>query len=517
MTDAPLEARSSVHRLRGWYRRVPAHRRVGVGAFLVTLIAVLARNWWIVSSGRVEDGDFAVNSILIDSARHGQLLIGNYSRVGFNHPGPALLYVQAISQVVFHDLLGVVPRAFNAHVLGVVVFYSAIIGVSAAMVVRRTRLVAAGLLVPLAALSLAVIQPGSLVSTWFPDIYIWPFLLTTIAIASVASGEPRDLPFALAGIGFLVHGHVSFVVFAAGFGLFLAVVLVRAARRDSVTVPRRTIWISAGVVALFVLPVLLNIVLHWPGELDDYWRYSRSSEAGGHSAPDVLRFVGRYWSAGAMGALLAVSLVGATVVVASDTRPRDARRFMTATLVVVGLVTALTIFYAARGVDDLSYRYVAEFYLTAPIMVAMTVGIGLLARNRTFHRSTVVACCLLGVVLFAQPEQRAVYPGAPWVLPAERFLDAEVPDGTMRVMRFSLDVWPAVAGIVEESRRNGDPICIEEVQYGFLFSNALVCDVAERSGGVVIVASLPPATTDLPIGASEFEGATVNLVVLPRT
>ena len=140
--------------------------------------------------------------------------------MGFNHPGPALLYVQAISQLVFHDALGLVPRAFNAHVLGVVLFYSSIIGVSAAIVARRTGLATAGFLLPLAALSLAVIQPGSLASTWFPDIYIWPFLLATIAIASVASGEPRDLPLALAGIGFLVHGHVSFLVFAGGFGLF---------------------------------------------------------------------------------------------------------------------------------------------------------------------------------------------------------------------------------------------------------------------------------------------------------
>ena len=84
-------------------------------------------------------------------------------------------------------------------------------------------------------------------------------------------------------------------------------------------------------------------------------------------------------------------------------------------------------------------------------------------------------------------------------------------------MRFSLDVWPAVAGIVEESRRNGDPICIEEVGYGFLFSNAMVCDASQRAAGVVVVATSPSAQADLPIGASEFDGDNVTLVVLPRS
>jgi hypothetical protein len=42
-----------------------------------------------------EDFDAGANSILIQQAMRFTLLIGNYSREGFNHPGPAYMYVQA--------------------------------------------------------------------------------------------------------------------------------------------------------------------------------------------------------------------------------------------------------------------------------------------------------------------------------------------------------------------------------------------------------------------------------------
>jgi hypothetical protein len=57
-------------------------------------------------------------SIQVEQARRFALLVGNYSREKFNHPGPAFLYVQAWGEDLFYGLLRVVPAAWNGEVVG---------------------------------------------------------------------------------------------------------------------------------------------------------------------------------------------------------------------------------------------------------------------------------------------------------------------------------------------------------------------------------------------------------------
>ena len=79
-----------------------------------SLLVFLVRNPFLFSKKMYAWGDFAANAFLIDRALHWRLLVGNYSRVGFHRPGPALLYVQAWSQWLFYNVLGVVPTPYNA-------------------------------------------------------------------------------------------------------------------------------------------------------------------------------------------------------------------------------------------------------------------------------------------------------------------------------------------------------------------------------------------------------------------
>jgi hypothetical protein len=45
----------------------------------------------------------------------------------------------------------------------------------------------------------------------------------------------------------------------------------------------RAHWIAfAAVIGLFLLPIVLNLVLHFPGEFDEYRDYATSYQAGGH-------------------------------------------------------------------------------------------------------------------------------------------------------------------------------------------------------------------------------------------
>ena len=85
VTAGAGHAPASAARLRPWV----------VAASAVALVAVLCvRNRFLFTTRLYEDADMGANSILIEQARHFTLLVGNYSRDHFHHPGPAYMYVQ---------------------------------------------------------------------------------------------------------------------------------------------------------------------------------------------------------------------------------------------------------------------------------------------------------------------------------------------------------------------------------------------------------------------------------------
>src|SRR5262249_39046342 len=106
---------------------------VFAGTTLFFAALLLARNHDLFSRVIYEDGDPAANTILIREAKHFRLLVGNYSRMGFNHPGPGLLYVAAFCEILLHDLVPLVPTPHNAHMVAALLLNALLCGLSLAM------------------------------------------------------------------------------------------------------------------------------------------------------------------------------------------------------------------------------------------------------------------------------------------------------------------------------------------------------------------------------------------------
>ena len=129
-------------RLPGPSPRRTAERRpwwIWAAPFALVLAVLVVRSRFLFTVSFYEQGDAGANSILIQQAMHGTLLIGNYSREGFNHPGPAYMYVQAAGQWLFLYLLHLVPTAWNAHVLAVFTLNSAFVAMVTGIVYGWTR------------------------------------------------------------------------------------------------------------------------------------------------------------------------------------------------------------------------------------------------------------------------------------------------------------------------------------------------------------------------------------------
>ena len=316
-----------------------------------------------------------------------------------------------------------------------------------------------------------------------------------------------------------MHGHVSFALFAVGFVVVTAILVIRA-RREGEQIERRTIVLSGVTVAVFALPIVVNLIVNFPGEIDDYWRYSRGGDAGSHSIGQVVRFLAQYWSADSLGAVVALGLVLAVALATGILPDSSTRRYARALIGVVALVTVLTFTYAYRGVDDLSFRYVAEFYLTAPVVTAFVVCIVGCSVIRAHPRGFLAAGCavvVLTIVLATRPGVIAQYGGANWIRQADHEIDQAVaaidsaPDVT-RVYRFDLSAWPSAAGLVEQSRRDGEPVCIDEPRFAFLFTEDMICTASERQSGVLVVPAVPGgvvASSELPQRVVFSNGSTV--------
>ena len=256
-----------------------------------------------------------------------------------------------------------------------------------------------------------------------PYVYFAPFVAFLVAGASVASGNTRFLwVLALAG-GLLVHGHVEFVVFVPIMTLVALVAGARPVARHA-GVDRRApgaLDAFAAVLGLFLFPIVLNLVLHYPGEFDEYWDYATSNQAGGHSFSAAIDYVLSFWSGDADGGLvLPLVLVGTAVLLAVNTRRSETRRFLLAALSMVALATAIFVYYASRGIDDLHSAYIGYFYWAAPLVVLFVVVAGLaplLPRGTPWTWGALALCTLVVVAAIRGDGLVNPYHGEP-TLPA---------------------------------------------------------------------------------------------------
>lgn len=232
-----------------------------------------------------EDGDFALNALQIERAKHLNEFYGNYSRFHFNHPGPAFFYVYAAGESILHDWLQVVPTPHNAHAIAgtalQVLFFALALGVAAQWIRSRWFL-------PLALAAGAVhfgLAREAFVSIWPPHVLLMPFLCFLVAGASVAAGRARHLPLMVVCGCFLVHGHVAQPLMVGVLFLIAYVLLWRTQRATAHASARpwqtnpAPHWIAAACIAVFSVPFVVDLALGTDSNFYEIVQFSLAKKA----------------------------------------------------------------------------------------------------------------------------------------------------------------------------------------------------------------------------------------------
>jgi hypothetical protein len=507
--DGPKASVGSTGRRPWWVWAVPF-------TFLFALLCV--RNRFLFTTRLYEQGDAGANSILIEQAKHFTLLIGNYSREGFNHPGPAYMYVQALGEYLSSDALHVVPTAWNAHMLSVFALDSAFAALAVGVVYGWTRSLRGAATCFAVFIAFAVAYPPIVNSDWMPYMYVPTYVVFVIAAGSVVAGRFQDAwIFALTG-WFLIHGQACFLFFVPVLTLAVLAAVLWPHRRTlrasagSFFREQRRVWVPVAVIsAVFAFPIVLNLVLHWPGDFGKYISYGSSAQAGGHSLHQIVLYALWFWWPHRYAWLAPVLLYPLALAVTYWLSRGPMRRFLVA-LLAINVVSSLAFgVYAAVGIDDLSEYYIGYFYWSAPLVTVLVVvlgaaeairrrpdtpgargtqgargGAGSVIAWRAFTLSTasaVLAAAAGFVVLAVIPGTHANTKDIDESLPrVVATLAARAPGQTI-VLHIEHPAWVATTGFLVQAERSGVKACVDDPRWTFMMTKQFICTPAQAASG----------------------------------
>lgn len=443
--------------------------------------------------------DFAANDLLILEAKSLALLHGNYSRVGFYHPGPFFFQLMAIFETVLHDWTRIVHSPVAAAIVAGLfinaVALATLYGTFVRYFGKRWEAVLAAVITTVVAclvIDTNQFYNGQLFfeTSWPPFLYMAAALLLQAGITGLAAGARSGLPLTTAALMMLIHGHASFIGLAPMIVLSLAVcfmvqrrrqgaIAVAGAVRSYVAANSLPILVSVGIVLLFAFPILLNTLRNWPGEIPKYFSFAGERET--RPVADILRYWGRFmhWSLLAIPACLLMSYA----------EKRAAPRRLVVLLLVAVVPAAM--FYSLRGLDTLEYKY-PLFWVGPTIGAAVAVAAIELLRcaPRPVYRRGVLAFWVLFVVFgFSQFKPRGIFEYMP-----ENEVSASVQ--TLRTMRTANEpvaievdtghVIPIVYAITlaaVDKRLGGQGFCVMPASWNIAYSERYKCDASRDPAG----------------------------------
>lgn len=382
---------------------------------LLLALAIMASTWAVIATPNLELGDFAANSLLIQDAKSLGLYTGNYSRVGFNHPGPAILYVLAAGEMVFHDWLHIARSPFSGQLMAIALynaFWMTLIFSTLARMMRSRTAAAVALAVLAAALACLDFQIFS--GAWFPHLYLFPFAVMLVTGARLVDGHADALTALALSCGFLMNGHVSFVAILGIVFLTVAAAnfFIQRGHPDRIILHKRflagqprPLLRFAAIIVLFLLPLAIETLRRFPGPVADYMAFSGHTKH--NSAVQAFKYVGVYWGGTLFSAMLALALAGLLLAYARRAGSDTARSARAVVVAGTGATLGL-LFYAKVGIDLLEFAYIGLFYYAVPalaVAIAAACIYNMLELRRKWILATLlmVLCAALTLRLIHKP------------------------------------------------------------------------------------------------------------------
>ncbi|MEV6769914.1 hypothetical protein AB0N05_14935 [Nocardia sp. NPDC051030] len=459
--------------------------RVFIAAWLAYATALLVSSRDLFTRIVYEEGDSATVSIQVLAAKHFELLVGNYSRVGFHHPGPGFVYVHAFGEWLFYDVLHLVPTPWNGQAVAVLLLNATMLALVLSIV--HTWYPSWSLVAGLGGASLLFVstQRELISGHWFAYLYFAPFLVLLVAVSSVVAGRTEHLWIVALSGGLLIHGHAEFLFFVpllGGAALYFV-------WRRKLAVAKKDWWLFGAIAALFASTIVLDAIVNFPGELVKYVRYGGGNAI--HMPWTAASYTVQFW--GPNRVLGFISLVALFALVAVLAR---GERFLQSAWGFCAATVALMSVYAMVGIDHINEAYIGYFSFAVPLLMVLLLLIGVTRRVDQL-RYAGVGVLVLGIVVSGMTHvlsnRRNEIVGVPGTLDAMARTAGSRP---IVLERLPHEAWAEVATLVLSGARDDVRVCADDAErMEILVTAAFVCSPAELASGARFVVTRSDAGT----------------------
>ncbi len=379
--------------------------------FIFMALILLGCEWRVIHAINIEVSDFAANSLLVQDAKSFKLLVGEYSRVGFNHPGPAIFYVFALGELFLYDWLHIVPSPFSGQLVTMVFINSLWITLIFRLFQKLTESwLFSVFLISLFLLILTGYEYQALLSPWLPFLYILPFATMVFSLANLVHGKLDTLFTFSFSAGYLINGHICFIPIMSVILIFLLFINLwlsrdetycpRILKKQFIYQNRNKLLFSVIILFIFFLPLILETILYFPGPVPQYIKFGNGNNHHNdqHTFLNCMRFLSQYWG-GKMALLQGLILTG-YILYSFKTHPHFLREKLNSILIASLIVTFAFFIYIKFGIDKLEYTYVGLFYYSIPTLL-ITIGIFQLFYPIDITKKKILICglsilCLMG-------------------------------------------------------------------------------------------------------------------------
>jgi len=461
---------------------------------LIFFVIGLVHNLHLFTTVIFENGDYAANSILINLAKSLQLFVGNSSRMGFSHPGPAFSYVMAIFEKILFDGLHLVPSAFNAHVIGIMFLNSFFLAICCYIFFDLTKSVIKTLSVVALVLFFYSLNPVLLYSSWMPHAYFAPFFAFILSASAVSAKRSSFIwVMVLSGL-FLIHGHVAFILITCP--VFLISLILCSSKYEFninrfVQDNRFNIIASLIIILIFLYPILVNTIINYPGEFGKYFQYSSNRVQQTPNAYSIVEFFLPFWSivvtsvqfpstlpvqtSDAFAGFVSIILISSAIILIYNyTSGKEIKDIIRNACIIIFAVSALFLIYITKGIDELSAlnHYTGIFFYAVPLLLLCLILIGVISTISNYKIITlilIISLIAIGTTASLGNFTNS-YGGSPNTQEIIKKLQSDPRwNNDTIVLDFPHDYWPDVAGIVITSERLGKPIYLNSY-WEFMFT-----------------------------------------------
>jgi hypothetical protein len=431
-------------------------------------------------------GDDATDMLLANKIQSdGYLLTGQYSRFGFNHPGPFFFYITYITEKIFSKFI---PNTYGTWVFGLILLNSFFLAISSVLIfvqydINSYLIIFKNLLfVSIACFFFKDIA----ISTWPPNKIVIPFLAFLATLPLISERKFSYLPLSILLASIIFHGRVDSPIFTIPILIFAFIIGFFRCKKKITTEEYRQLVYSSAVGILFLAPLLIDFFINSPSNLEYILKSTTQLKSSSSSMDDVVVFFMSYWNKN-FNILLYIFTAFVYVFFFPGYQPYFLNQYRNIFLFSL-TITIIGLLYFKRTPPPL-YEYMARFYLTVPFLILFLPILNLFTIKDKTERSHILRyffiipstlfCTILVFNITKNDATAAQYLHIKEL--SEDIKELVVNEESIRIGfdQINIDTFADSAGIIYNLNKQGYNICSTVKELKFQFTEKHICSEGE--------------------------------------